>query len=301
MSSSTRSTRPGGNNPQFQNRPFMALAKGNAPVKHSQNVFHNNLPRLSQTDEDGKHHINIGNTAVTELGYYLGLDAEARFSHPEFGSFTNVRGFSHWMKSKSFDDAYRQLNGTRMVAYFRENIDDQQPFVNNYNYHMAQAMWSKIKQNKDLSTSMKDSELPFEMYYRIPMDRHNPEAGYGRARDKNAGWVIPIMNVIRAALKDGEEPNFEQFLYDSETAGDLIQRWKENREARAAANLTPSFIDSKLTQAAVPAVPEAQMPDIDADKVAPVEELIQLPVAGAVLEGLPVDDEQPVAEVAEQA
>lgn len=236
----------------FENRPFAKLGKSQASSKETSSFYSGaSLPRLSQTEEDGVHHINVGSNSVTELGYNLSIDAETRFNHPDFGSFATVRGFSHWIKSMSFDDTYRNLQGKNLLTYFKENTDDQYKLVENYTYHLAHAIWQKVSQNKRILHAMRESTLPFEMYHRTPIDRGNPNAGFTRIRDKTASWIIPIMDTIRKALKakTKTEPNFDFLIYNVDTIGVMKVNWETHKQARVAANNVPTFVQQQRNKA----------------------------------------------------
>lgn len=222
---------------EFSNRPFMALARGNAPVTESQR-FHSHypqLPRLSQIETDGVDHINMSMFSKTDLGYALAMETCYRFEHPVFGPFFSVRGFSHWLKSGNFDDTYRRLSERSVAQYYRDNRDNQRAYVDNFFYMLAVATYEKIKTYPTLVEDLKNSTLPFEMYRESRLDNRHPEYGSVRERDVHANWYIPLMNNVRAALKDGIEPDLSYLLKDPEKLVTFEAEWRQETADRLAA------------------------------------------------------------------
>lgn len=222
---------------EFSNRPFMALARGNVPVTESQK-FHSHypqLPRLSQIEVDGVDHINMSMFSKTDLGYALAMETSYRFEHPVFGPFFSVRGFSHWLKSGNFDDTYRRLSERNVANYYRDNRDNQRAYVDNFFYMLAVASYEKIKTYPAMVEDLKNSTLPFEMYRESRLDHRHPEYGSVRERDVHANWYIPLMNIVRAALKDGIEPDLSYLLKDPAKLITFETEWREETAARLAA------------------------------------------------------------------
>lgn len=162
------------------------------------------LRPLNEIGADGVGHINMWYKGKTDLGKALSLDIDLPFTHPVFGRFTCLKGFWHYVVSKSHDDAYRDLTGGDLRKYANK---DESRKVLNFRAAILQACWIRIKSYSVIADSLKASTLPLDSYYRF----NGVDSGVP-IRDKTTEWFVEGMELIRKALKDGVEPDFTRFM-----------------------------------------------------------------------------------------
>lgn len=174
------------------------------------------LPPLTSIGADGEGHINIWQNASTELGKALSLDIRLPFHHKVFGGFATMRGFWHYLISPKHDDAYRNLSGGHLRDHAK---NDKHVRVLNFRVAILDACWQRIQQYPVVAESLKNSTLPLDSYYRYNNVTHGVPV-----RDKVAEWLVPGIEVIRKALKDGVEPDFSVFMNapDKELFSDVL-------------------------------------------------------------------------------
>lgn len=244
------------NRPFMDNQPFMALARGNAPVRASQyasNAF-TNVRRLSQNEVDGVDHINISPGGLTDIGYALDFKAQYKFTHNVFGYFATIQGFYNWLRSNSRDDAYRTVVSRALDNHARNNRDDLNAYVVNFRFLIVDAIWQKIKSYPTMLTAFRESELPFEMYYDQFLDRTDKEAGTTRSRPSIAQWIIPALQVMREAAKENTEPDLSYLIADKEELEEFYDSWRkqmaDNEAAKEAAKAASFRARKAVKQAA---------------------------------------------------
>lgn len=151
-------------------------------------------------DEDGLTHINVHPSpaeARTILGQSLSSFKYMPFSHPFYGNFCSLEGFTHYLGNKERDDKLRHLAHERAYRYGKRGTPD--PYKDFRDDIMA-GMYQKILQNARLCKMVIDSRLPFDMYYRF---------GPGRViiSPKGNDWFIQELEDIRTSLKNDIVPD----------------------------------------------------------------------------------------------
>lgn len=176
------------------------------------------LPPTTRIGADGVEHINIYQLGKTELGRALSPYTHLPFKHCKFGSFASLEGFWHYIKSDARDDRMRTLYGFKA-----RTVGDTIPAGNTENFKaiVMDANYQKIKSYPALLDAVKESTLPFDMYYL----HHNDDDV--RIRVPSAMWVVPGFEEIRRAIKAGVEPDFG-FLMNNRKKGPL---WPEVKTA----------------------------------------------------------------------
>lgn len=207
------------------------------------------LPAINQQHVDGVNHINIWERASTELGLALSHKIDIKFDHPDFGRFKSVEGFWHWLRDKNHDDRHRQSHG--MSAKRMAQNSEVIPFVPNFKFNIMMANWVKVKSYPYLVEAMIDSELPFEMYF----ENRNRDSGKTLyVRPASAFWLVPGFEEIRAALKEGREPNFDHMrdpvnpLRDTPVEQQRFEAPREVHKAKLSATLLQQVNGTKATQ-----------------------------------------------------
>jgi hypothetical protein len=143
------------------------------------------------------------------------------FKYGELGEFTCPAAMMHYLcamqaipaglgeqemsERVAAAEALRQLHG-KMLRDAVKRIDSKP--IEGLQSLMADAMTKRIRSNWGLSQAVKDSTLPFTMYYTITP----PRSGRTVQRDdKDAYWLVPVIEAIRTALQTGDgkgEPDF---------------------------------------------------------------------------------------------
>lgn len=220
-----------------------------------------NVPALNQSSIDGVHHINIWESADTELGVGLAHMTDSPFEHPEFGPFASVEGFWQWLRDASHDDRHRTTHGRSARNSSRNK---EICFVDNFRYKIMMANWYKVQTYDYFKQELKNSELPFEMYYVFK------EENGMKVRPSPAYWLISGFEEIRRAIKEEREPNFEYLMFEEGTAPrkpylgkrpaapEMVERnvnkkpWKSNKaqllEVKQGASTMAAFEEKKLTE-----------------------------------------------------
>lgn len=118
---------------------------------------------LQENDVDGKTHINVDDSAQTELGQQLSINAAGEFIHPELGKFKSIGGLWHYLKGDN-DDRLRTVAGHQLRDYIRKINADR--LIEGFYVIMAEAMWVKVQQMPKLAEQMAANELPYRFYRR---------------------------------------------------------------------------------------------------------------------------------------
>lgn len=169
------------------------------------------LPRLTSYDGDGLDHINIYLDPKTELGSILSPFTIRPFISPFFGRFNSRQGLYFYLLSTNGHEAFRTMDPKNMRTYARKFVSIQ-PFAANLKYFMTRALWLQIANNERAIELIKDNQLPFDAYYSY---LHRDGAVVTKVLSRpthNAIWMIQSVKEIVAAIKEGREPNFEQFI-----------------------------------------------------------------------------------------
>ena len=151
---------------------------------------------------DGEDHINIWLHGQTEIGRALDPGSHLPLNHSHYGRFISMKNFLAWIGSENRDDRLRTFTGER----FRE-LAEMIPRRNvpNIRAIIADSNYQRIKQYPELAKDIKESTLPFDIYY---VNRHTGL----RRRPSNFDWFIEIFETIRTALKEDKEPDFTSFM-----------------------------------------------------------------------------------------
>lgn len=167
-------------------------------TRHPQGYLRN----LNTLKEDGQDHINIWENGKTTMGRALHPFADLPFEHSEHGKFRSIEGFWYWILSASRPNRLRAVHGIAARSLGR-SLESQ--VVENFREIIAGAMWQKLNQYPALRKEI--AELPadvcFDSYYISPEDQTT------RVRTKAASWMVAAVNVMRNAINEDVEPNFE--------------------------------------------------------------------------------------------
>ena len=164
-----------------------------------------NQPMSAPTGRDGVDHINIFESAVTDLGKCLSHSSQLRFNHSLYGGFSNIESFWYYIRSEEHDDRVRKLTGNKLKAFADEMTSRR---VKNFMAIILDANWQRIVQYPELKEAVKENTLPFECYSYLKR-----QDGI-RQRPPHAHWIIPLFEEISKALKEDRTPDLTKFLDD---------------------------------------------------------------------------------------
>lgn len=144
------------------------------------------LPPLAKAGVDGVDHINTNKDhALSRLGALLDRASAVQVKHPVLGSFRTARNFEVWVSTPGHDDAIRTASG----AFLRKI---KHPPIESYQFLAVEAIYYKIKRNRELSMAVKNNELPFDYYWR---------QGSGKTRIKTRPANTKFVAAIEVAAK----------------------------------------------------------------------------------------------------
>lgn len=190
--------------------------------------------------KDGVDHINFSRYGETTLGRALNLDFVRHWNHDVLGSFKSVNSMWFFLLAKVKDDSIRQLTEMRLKAFVKEKCG-QLKHVPNFRAIMLDGIWQFVNQFPKLKDDLKASTLPFDWY------RVNNKSGI-RERFRDTEWLADGYEEIRAALKEGREPDFSfainnkgrdplEILYSlmfpsvsKEGIAEMVAEFRENRD-----------------------------------------------------------------------
>jgi hypothetical protein len=190
------------------------------------------LPAVDKIGIDGIDHINIWEKASTELGIALSHMADLPFTHETFGKFRSVEGFWHYIRSVTRDDRNRMMAGYK-AKKFGDSLESRR--VDDFKAIIMDANWQKVKQYAPIVDEIKNSTLPFDVYYLFNNDVNV------RIRPASAFWLIEGFNEIRKCLKENTKPDFT-FLRD---------RQNQNKDSETTLNKTKvkqKYVPGTLSQ-----------------------------------------------------
>lgn len=225
------------------------------------------LPAVITRQKDGSDHINIWLKAATDLGIGLNHMEKCPVNHPLFKSFNSIEGMWHWLRDVNHDDRHRNSFGISAKINAK---NDETMLVPNFKHFICEANWIKVKTNEWFVNEMKESTLPFDMYYYDRGDNNQPGVA---VRPPSAVWLVACFEEIRKAVKEDREPDFS-FLGPKQdfNISDFIKvapahmpKKKENKEPRYPRGQTPGIVhvdDSALqTHTAVAVTLNEKDPD----------------------------------------
>jgi hypothetical protein len=188
------------------------------------------LPSAESIGVDGVDHINISTRSATEFGIILDQFQNTPFEHPVYGFFSSIEAMWQYLRSANKDNRIRTI-----VGYRAKPNNDSNNFihVDDFRYIIMNATWHKIQQYPVIYQEMKDSTLPFDMYF---LYKNNPKV---RIRTKAAFWMVMGMEEIRKSIKENRPPNLN-FLLDVE--GSEPPDLSGNFVKQKSAKLTGRFI-----------------------------------------------------------
>ena len=182
---------------------------------------------------DGVDHINISVSGKTKLGQALAFEANQRMIHPILGPFNCLTGYWCYIKSESRRPVYRS-KPAKSCQYIAKQHNDTRDNIPNFKALIASGIYYKIISDETLKQMVIDSSLPFMMYYVNNQKDKNLKTGKEivyevKVPQKFSTWIIPAFEEIRSALKEGREPDIDQFR-DKGNTDPLYQNYVSYRD-----------------------------------------------------------------------
>ena len=227
----------------------MKQALKNAGFKPSKRkgFFEKRLEEMPNPNNDGITHINVFNTAATNLGRRLAL-GNSYFVHPKLGSFNCLDAFSLLLNSKQPNDRFRYIT-------FRE----ARGIINKIRNHrkcagyvgmMKDGYRHFILNNPELYKEFVESTLPFDSYQIM-------KASGLVARTHKANWLVDLLEELRVEFKTGKKPDPKHLPNFTE----LIEALTAKQEVEVKVEDTVEEEDVEETTT------ESETTDSDAEKV----------------------------------
>lgn len=171
-------------------------------------VFHSAL----NLGEDGEDHINFSEHGKTKLGRALCHTTGLPINHPIFGRFKTMLGFWNFILSPNKDDELRTLTGRPLHSLVNRLNRNSHTKDKNDNYHVRNfraiilnTYYLRVLASPEIKQLLAECDLEFDSYY-IQSDNGL------RMRYRNFKWYIPMLNELRAAIKEDREPDYGLFM-----------------------------------------------------------------------------------------
>lgn len=170
---------------------------------------------ISRVENDGIDHINIWTSGRTELGRMLANFTYCHFDVPGIGPFNSMEGFWWFIKTSSkTNDETKARNKLRSLS--GRNAKDtgrngNLMKITGFKELVRWGMYQKVIQNEKLANLMKESTLPFEMYW---LKEDSAMEVYPSGWE----WQTEIAEEIRNHLKQGttmEMPDIKACLAEA--------------------------------------------------------------------------------------
>ena len=231
----------------YQNRPLAGRFAELRDRIHTRPSVLRNAPAVNSLGDDGVDHINVFHLGKTELGKALSFTGDLQFTHNRFGKFRNVAGLMAYLSSKAQPDNFRTMPGSQVFAAKRRYDSDAR--VYNYRWVAADATWQKITQNPATAKALYECDLPFDIYR---METTDVDANT-QIRVRLVGeyeWLVPALDEMRRALRDGREPNLSFLQSEQDTRAE--KKETEERLKSQTLNRTLSSLESKFKLKVLP-------------------------------------------------
>lgn len=177
----------------------MKQALKNAGFKPSKRkgFFEKRLEEMPNPNNDGITHINVFNTAVTNLGRRLAL-GNSYFVHPKLGSFNCLDAFSLLLNSKQPNDRFRYITFKEARGIINKIRNHR--MCAGYVGMMKDGYRHFILNNPELYKEFVESTLPFDSYQIM-------KASGLIARTHKANWLVDLLEELRVEFKTGKKPD----------------------------------------------------------------------------------------------
>ena len=148
-------------------------------------------------NNDGITHINVDLKSKTALGRMLHQSHNGKFTHKKFGEFDSMDGFWGFVKTGCLDDRYRYMDA-KTARHTLRDTKAEQPFVSNFYEVIMEANYYKCISSNALFTLMRNTALPFDMYY---MHIDTETGSSLPVRPRMAYWYVLGLEYIRTCIK----------------------------------------------------------------------------------------------------
>ena len=177
----------------------MKQALKNAGFKPSKRkgFFEKRLEEMPNPNNDGITHINVFNTAATNLGRRLAL-GNSYFVHPKLGSFNCLDAFSLLLNSKQPNDRFRYIT-YREARGIINKIRNHRKCAG-YVGMMKDGYRHFILNNPELYKEFVESTLPFDSYQIM-------KASGLVVRTHKANWLVDLLEELRVEFRTGKKPD----------------------------------------------------------------------------------------------
>jgi hypothetical protein len=174
---------------------------------HSRPVRQTHFRRdVNELGMDGEDHINIHGKAKTELGRYIDFGHMHWIEHPVLGSFRSIYSLWSFLKAKQRDDQLRRMPIQLARKHIQEYCGGTRDKVPNFRAIILDTFYHRLKVDRHLQKLFLESSLPFDNYRTL-------DSGI-RERFEQCYWIVPAIEMIRTAMKNGQEPDFSPYIHE---------------------------------------------------------------------------------------
>lgn len=161
------------------------------------------LPNVNKIGVEGVDHILLEVYSSDSVGKVLAVNSDGILRHKLLGNFRSLRGFWHYISTEERDDRLRELQGKALEKFSQQLTKTR---VQNFNVMILDAIYQKVKSEKESIFLIKKSTLPFD-HYKVAGNT----AGL-RQRMGYSFWLIDGCEEIRNAIKEDREPDFKKHM-----------------------------------------------------------------------------------------
>lgn len=154
---------------------------------------------------EGVDHINISSRSETWLGKLLDPSYFRTVDYPHIGKFASVLNLWHWLRSEPNHDVLRKAHGDKQRKILENHCTNA--FVPNFSAIIGQATYDKIKHYPETLEEIR--KLAPET---LLLSYYVPKNVVLRVCSNYANVIIPAVEVIVAAVREQQEPDFSCLL-----------------------------------------------------------------------------------------
>lgn len=177
--------------------------------RHERNRHHyNRFPDVNGYEGDGIDHVNVGNSARTELGHLLSNGHLHNFQHPILGGFRSIEGY--WNYVKTADDRFRYA--TKNVKHLSRSIKSRN--VRGFRFLVLEGVYCKLMslRQKLIKLMEKDGKLPLDIYYDRKISQEEENASYINIRVPYFEWYLPGLKEVVEAVVENRPPVLDRYM-----------------------------------------------------------------------------------------
>lgn len=161
--------------------------------------------------EELEDHLNISSESVTRVGKLLDLEHNQTFRYPHLGTFRSVFALWQWLQNDTNNDNFRFMTTTDIKKHLHENRNVKTNFVKNFKVIIANALWLKIKYDKEALAELKNIPIGVSYVFYKTVTTYPVRQ---RLASKYPSWLSDIVEEIHKAVIANNVPDFSKLITD---------------------------------------------------------------------------------------